>query len=92
MESANYKVNENSFIVFHKMVAKTPNLWKHPFVLLMHKILILFYFGWVLFHTNNVKVIWPLSSLTGGGRPQVPLCSLFQARADTQVEPPHCAS
>ena len=28
---------------------------------------------------NTVKIIWRLSSFTGGGRPQVPLEALFQA-------------
>ena len=44
-------------------------------------------FGWVLHHTNTVKVIWGLSSFTGKGRPQVPLRALFQAQAVTRVEP-----
>jgi hypothetical protein len=29
-------------------------------------------FDWVYPHTDTVLVIWPCSSLTGGGRPQVP--------------------
>ena len=40
-----------------------------------------FFFGWVLRHTNTVKVIWPHSSFTGRGRPRVLLRALFQAQA-----------
>ena len=40
-----------------------------------------FYFGGVLSHANTVKVIWQLSSFTGGGSPKGPLCALFQAQA-----------
>jgi hypothetical protein len=36
-------------------------------------------FDWVLRHTDTVKVIWRRSSFTGGGRPKVPFCALFQA-------------
>ena len=42
-------------------------------------------FGWALLRINDVKVIWRLSSFNGGGRPQVPLRALFQARACTRV-------
>ena len=44
-------------------------------------------FGWDLRRINTLNVIWRLSSFTGGGRPQVPLCALLQARAGTRVEP-----
>jgi hypothetical protein len=37
---------------------------------------------------NTVEVIWRLSNFTDGGRPRVPLRTLVQARAGTQVEPP----
>ena len=40
----------------------------------------------VLCRTNNVKVIWWLPNFTGG-RPQVPLCALFQAWAGSRIEP-----
>ena len=42
----------------------------------------LFGWGWVLRPTNTVKVIWRL-----GGRTQLHLPTLFQARAGTWVEP-----
>ena len=48
--------------------------------------ILLFFFGWVLHCTNTVMEIWRLSSFTGGGRPQVPFCALFQAQVGTQVE------
>ena len=45
------------------------------------------YFGWGLRRTNTVKVILLFSTFTsGGGRPQVPLRALFQARASTREE------
>ena len=43
----------------------------------------IFFFGWILCRTNTVDAIWRLSSFTGGGRPQVPLRALFQARVGT---------
>jgi hypothetical protein len=30
--------------------------------------------------TNTLKVIWQLTSFTGGERPHVPLCALFKAQ------------
>jgi hypothetical protein len=33
--------------------------------------------------TDTVEVIWPRSSFTWGGRPQMPFRALFQARTDT---------
>ena len=48
----------------------------------------LFLGGWVLYHTNTVKVIWYVSSCIDGGRPKVPLHTLFQAVASTRIEPP----
>ena len=47
------------------------------------------FFGWTLRRTNTANVIWRLSFFTGGGRPQVTLRALFQARAGTRVELPH---
>jgi hypothetical protein len=49
---------------------------------------IYFFFFRVLHRTNTVKVIWQLSSFTGGRRPQVPFHALFQAWTGTRVEPP----
>ena len=46
----------------------------------------LLFLGGGLCHTNTVKVIWRLSNLNGGGRPQVPLRALFQVQEDTWVE------
>ena len=40
-------------------------------------------FGWILRRTKTIKVIWRVSSFTGGGSPLVPLRALFQARAAT---------
>jgi hypothetical protein len=40
-------------------------------------------FDWVLRNIDTVKVISRRSSFTGGGRPQVPLRALFQARTGT---------
>jgi hypothetical protein len=42
---------------------------------------------WVLRHIDTVKVISRHSSFTGGGKPQVPLCALFQALTGTRFEP-----
>jgi hypothetical protein len=41
----------------------------------------------MLRRTNIVAVIWPLSSLTGGGRHQMPLHTLFEAQTGIRVEP-----
>jgi hypothetical protein len=41
------------------------------------------FFGCVLLQTNNVKVLWLLSSLTGRRRAQVPLLALFEAPTGT---------
>ena len=43
------------------------------------------FFGWVLCQTNTVKVIWPLSTFTGGRRHWVPLPALYQAQAGAWV-------
>jgi hypothetical protein len=37
----------------------------------------------ILRRTNIVEFIQQISSVTGGDRPQVPLCALFQAQAGT---------
>jgi hypothetical protein len=57
-------------------------------VLLILFVFFLFFFlffliDWILRHTDTVKVIWRRSTLTGGGRPQVPFRILFQARMGT---------
>ena len=40
-------------------------------------------FGWVLRCTNKLNITHQISSFTNGGRSQVPLRALFQARAGT---------
>ena len=40
------------------------------------EIIMAHFFGWGLRRTNIVKVIWRLSTFTGGGRLQVPLHAL----------------
>jgi hypothetical protein len=47
-----------------------------------------FFLGRVSCRTNTVSVIWRISSSTGGGRPQVPICTVFKAQTGTWVEPP----
>jgi hypothetical protein len=42
-----------------------------------------FKFDWVLSRTNKVLVIMATFQLLTGGRPQVPLCALFQAQRGT---------
>jgi hypothetical protein len=41
---------------------------------------------WVIYRTNTEKVLWCLSSFTGGGRPQVSLRTLFQAQAGRTID------
>jgi hypothetical protein len=38
---------------------------------------------WVFYHTNTILVKRQCFSFTGGGRPQVPFCALFQAWTST---------
>jgi hypothetical protein len=47
---------------------------------------------WATVHSSRAMLEFPAEiffpAYIGGGRPQVPLRALFQARADTWVEPP----
>ena len=47
----------------------------------------IFLFSWVLSCTNTFTG-GDFPAFTDGGRPQMPLCELFQARTRTWVEPP----
>ena len=45
--------------------------------------ILLLFFVWFYVAPTLFRVIWQLSSFTGGGRPQVHLRALFQAQAGT---------
>ena len=69
--------------------------WKKEWNLYSHSYMTAFISGffWLGFMLHqHCKGYMATSSFTGGGKPQVPLRALFQARAGTRIDPPNSIS
>jgi hypothetical protein len=73
-----YKITLNISISTKVSKKNMPALLKNHGFYIFVLIVDFFFIGWGLHCTYTVEIKWRLSSITGGGRPKMPLCVLFQ--------------